>query len=247
MSYRSGSSRSRSRSPEKQIKLHVSDLPVGFPHGQLVSTFSQYGRVMSARVIRNGPKGFPLRQHCYAFVEMQELYAADKALAELNKQGWKITMSRDSQSAVNSVPQSQQMKDLIWSGFLTRSHKYRVGVDVYLYKGDESDFPTTLHHLDIAYRAPLSELYKQTPKTLLLIEASNDTQQSVFSSYIQYFKSKERAGFIPLGRKLLYMLPPDGYAQTLCKEIRPEQMLGVINEGALTQLRHALESTPAFQ
>ena len=177
MSYRSGRSRSRSRSPGKLIKLHVSDLPVGFPHGQLVSTFSQYGRVVSARIIRNGPKGFPLRQHCYAFVEMQDRYAAEKALTELNKQEWKISMSRDSQSALNPVPQSQPTRELIWSGFLTRSHKSRVGVDVYLYKGDKTDFPATLHHLDISYRAPLSELQKQMQKTLLLIEASNDTEQ----------------------------------------------------------------------
>lgn len=239
---------SRSRSPERKgVKLHVSNLPIGFPQGQLITIFSQYGTVGKVRVIRNGPKGFPLRHNCYAFVEMHSKGEADRAIEELNKQGWNVSLSNDARGNVkSSTPprEANETRNLIWSGFLSRSTKHRVGVDIYLLSGDESDFPTHFHHLDISHRAKYSDIPKYTPSMLLLIDASNETQAPEFSTYIEYFQKKERAGIIPLGQADLFILPIGPVSEAYMSGVKKNQMLGVVfrrRVAAMHELKQLLE------
>lgn len=239
---------SRSRSPDRKgVKLHVSDLPIGFPQGQLITIFSQYGTVGKVRIIRNGPKGFPLRNKCYAFLEMHSKEEADRAIEELNTQGWNVSLSNDARrnSKASSPPrETNETRNLIWSGFLSRSTKHRVGVDIYLLSGDESDLPTHYHHLDISHRAKYSDMPKYSPSMLLLIEASNETQAPEFFTYIEYFQMKERAGIIALGQSDLFILPIGPVSETYMTGVKKNQMLGVVfrrRVAAMHELKQLLE------
>jgi len=231
------SRRERSRSPTRNtIKLHISKLPVGISNSQLSSVFSPYGSVLSLRIIRNDPKGIPLKHFNYAFVEMFGS-EAERAMKNLRQAGWEVNLGH------NSVPQE---KELIWSGFLSRSKKHRVGVDAYRVKGT-FEFPESLYHLDISYRSPYPD--SASFKSLLLLEADNETQEAEFKKYIEYFETRGKAGFIPLGKQSLYIVPPGDFAKTICPYINNKQMLALVldvtqpsTNAGMQQLKQMLES-----
>ena len=117
--------------------------------------------------------------------------------------------------------------DVVWSGFMSRTAKTRVGVDAYLLQGSEEVLPPNLHHLNISHRVPFSEVGKNKVLTLMTFEASNSTQESSFSEYINYFTDKQRAGYVVLKGCALYLLPPGPQAQHYTPELQSTQLLAV--------------------
>jgi hypothetical protein len=102
-----------------------------------------------------------------------------------------------------------------------------VGVDAYLLQGSEEVLPPNLHHLNISHRVPFSEVGKNKVLTLMTFEASNSTQESSFSEYINYFTDKQRAGYVVLKGCALYLLPPGPQAQHYTPELQSTQLLAV--------------------
>lgn len=230
----------RSRSPDHGIKLHVSNLPIEFPQGQLVTLFSKYGTVGKVRVIRNGPKGFPLRQHCYAFVVMDDALGAQKAVEDLNTRGWEVTLSKDSKVAL-SCP-----NDIFWSGFLTRCNSLKVSVNAKIVKGLKQEFLRGLFQIDISHRARVSELPNYLPKLVITLEASNSSEKDAFMEHIYYFQMKDRVGVARIAGETVFIIPPGKTAEGIYEKMRLDQMLGSVwgdkEELRLPKLRTLLDA-----
>lgn len=87
--------------------------------------------------------------------------------------------------------------DQVWSGFITRNKQNRVGVDAYLISGDVAEFFTD-YNLNISHRTSLDELSKIGPAILGIVAftSQNETQNSLFNTYLDYFAKKQRVYFI---------------------------------------------------
>lgn len=129
------------------------------------------------------------------------------------------------------VPEQEPHKeiglDVVWSGFMSRTKKPRVGVDAILLSGSESCIPANLHHLSISHRVPWSELTKHKVLAMMALEASNETYQDSFNEYAHYFAEKERAGYILLKNLIVYLVPPGSQAKQMTDKLREMQMLAV--------------------
>lgn len=67
---------------------------------------------------------------------------------------------------------------------------------------------------------------------VVVFSPSNETQKAMFDDYIQYFRSKDRAGVVPLKKMHLYLLPPCEQAFQIHK-FGEDQILGVfVDENA---------------
>lgn len=138
------------------------------------------------------------------------------------------------QPAILQTPQQSEPElhkepglDVVWSGFMSRTKKPRVGVDAILLSGSEACIPANLHHLSISHRVPWSELDKHKVLALMALEASNETYQDSFNEYAHYFAEKERAGYIMLKNLIVYLVPPGTQAQKMTEKLKDMQMLAV--------------------
>jgi hypothetical protein len=116
---------------------------------------------------------------------------------------------------------------VVWSGFITRSKNYRVGIDATLVEGNEDCFPASQYHINISHRVQLSEVFKFERLALVTLDASNETQQESFQEYVKYFSKKERAGYVAIKNLLLYICPPVNQIRSLYSKLEDNQMLGV--------------------
>jgi RNA recognition motif-containing protein len=116
---------------------------------------------------------------------------------------------------------------VVWSGFMTRSKNYRVGIDATLVQGNDDCFPSALYHVNVSHRVQFSEITKFYILALVIIEASNETQQDLFSGYVKYFSEKQRAGYIAMKSSVLYICPPIDEAKKIYPELKDTQLLGV--------------------
>ncbi|CAG9322443.1 unnamed protein product [Blepharisma stoltei] len=210
----------RSRSPDQKIKLHVSNLPVEFPRGQLITLFSNYGHVGNVRIIRNGPKGFPLKHNCYAFVEMETLTEAQKAVEDLNTRGWDVSLSKDSKFEL------AHPAEIIWPGFLTRCNSFRVSVNAKIVKGNAYGFFKRQYTIDISHRARVSDMPNSPPKLLITLEAAKEDDKPIFMEHIHYFQRKERIGIASIEGETLFIIPPGEKAEGIYEKMRLDQMIG---------------------
>ena len=116
---------------------------------------------------------------------------------------------------------------VVWSGFITRSKKYRVGIDATLVEGNADCFPASQYHINISHRVQISEIFKFERLALVTIDASNETQQDAFQEYVKYFSQKQRAGYITIKDALLYICPPLEQIKNLYSKLEDSQLLGV--------------------
>ena len=126
-----------------------------------------------------------------------------------------------------AVPVSPRGGDVVWSGFMSRTTKSRVGVDAYLLQGSEDLLPPNLHHLNITHRVPFSEVGKTKVLALMALEASNSTQESSFREYLKYFTDKQRAGYVLLKGAAVYLLPPGEEALKFTTHLGDTQLLAI--------------------
>lgn len=124
-------------------------------------------------------------------------------------------------------PDDPHLGSVVWSGFMTRSKNYRVGVDATLVKGKSDCFPGTLYHINISHRVAFQEIYKFYQLSLVTLEASNELQAEVFKEYVSYFSEKQRAGYIQMKTSVLYICPPVPEIKSLYPQLQDGQLLGV--------------------
>ena len=94
----------------------------------------------------------------------------------------------------------------------------------YLLSGNEVSIPS---HLYISYRYKFTEIPK--PSTLILLEAADEENSRLFVSYIEYFSSRERAGFVQFDKLDLYLVPP-GHSDRFHSGVPSQSMLAVCCE-----------------
>jgi RNA recognition motif-containing protein len=121
---------------------------------------------------------------------------------------------------------------VVWSGFITRSKNYRVGIDATLVEGNGDCFPATQYHINISHRVQLSEVFKFERLAIVTLDASNETQQEAFQEYVKYFSQKQRAGYVGIKNALLYICPPLEQIKNLYTKLEDTQLLGVFVDPA---------------
>ena len=121
---------------------------------------------------------------------------------------------------------------VVWSGFITRSKNYRVGIDATLVQGNADCFPASQYHINISHRVQLSEVFKFEHLAIVTLEASNETQQEAFQEYVRYFSQKQRAGYIGIKNALLYICPPLAQIKNLYSKLDDTHLLGVFVDPA---------------
>lgn len=113
----------------------------------------------------------------------------------------------------------------IWSGFITKGKKNRVGADAHLVQGDEG-LLKDYFNLDVSHRVTYDEVSKRPHIAIVTFSPSNATFLALFAEYLKYFNEKQRAGVIQLKKMTLYLVPP-------CEEtykihpFKPTEFLGV--------------------
>lgn len=78
---------------------------------------------------------------------------------------------------------------MVWSGFMTRSKAYKVGIDATLVKGNP-DFLSEVYHVNISHRAHFDDAVKYHQLGVVTLEPSNELQLKTFNKYIDYFRTK---------------------------------------------------------
>lgn len=116
---------------------------------------------------------------------------------------------------------------VVWSGFITRSKNYRVGIDATLVEGSADCFPSTQYHINISHRVQISEILKFERLGIFTLDASNETQQDAFQEYVKYFTKKQRAGYVSIKNTLLYICPPVEQIKKIYAKLDDSQLLGV--------------------
>ena len=133
----------------------------------------------------------------------------------------------ESSSLPNKEEENPNLGSVVWSGFITRSKNYRVGIDATLVEGNEDCFPASQYHINISHRVQLNEVFKFERLALVTLDASNETQQESFQEYVKYFSKKERAGYVAIKNLLLYICPPVSMIKGIYEKLEDNQMLGV--------------------
>lgn len=131
------------------------------------------------------------------------------------------------ENTVEETKVSDLLGTVVWSGFMTRSKKYKVGIDATLVEGKEDCFPPTLYHIDISHRVHVKDASKYQQLALLTFEASNGLHDETFAEYVKYFKEKERAGYIGIKNTVLYLCPPIEEVRRIYPRLEDHQLLGI--------------------
>ncbi|OMJ78423.1 hypothetical protein SteCoe_21798 [Stentor coeruleus] len=125
------------------------------------------------------------------------------------------------------VEENPNIGAVVWSGFITRSKNYRVGIDATLVEGSADCFPATQYHINISHRVQISEVFKFERLAMVTLDASNETQNDSFQEYVKYFSQKQRAGYVGVKSTLLYICPPLDQIKGLYSKLEDTQLLGV--------------------
>ena len=145
-----------------------------------------------------------------------------QALTEIKKENENKTInSNDSEissvhSSENNLNEFEKEYSLeeenlknIWSGFLTKNKKERIGVDIYQIRGNIADNLGEEYNLNVSHRTTFEEVMKRPLLGIVAISPNNETQCEMFDEYIKYFEEKERAGVITIRNGFtLYVIAP---------------------------------------
>ena len=135
-------------------------------------------------------------------------------------------------TALKKEEANPHLGNVVWSGFITRSKNFKVGIDATLVEGSPDCFPATQYHINISHRVQLSEVSKFVRLAMVTFEASNETQQETFKEYVNYFSEKQRAGYIGIKNSILYICPPVEQIKSLYTKLENTQLLGVFVDPA---------------
>ncbi|CAD8168944.1 unnamed protein product [Paramecium pentaurelia] len=137
--------------------------------------------------------------------------------------------------------QIQQRQDLndFWSGFMYRSKSHRVGVDAFCV---ESDPPIQMSpQIQVNYKGNYSDAKKCANESFKFILCPSDqTQNSAFQEYIDYFLEKNKIGVAQLGNGILYLLPPCEITNSI-KTISGLELLAIFSEEKKKSLNYSID------
>lgn len=140
-----------------------------------------------------------------------------------------ILAKESGDQAQNNILEPEKAEnEHFWSGFITRNKQHRVGVDATLISGEEISLIE--YNLNISLRTVYEEVLKKKPKAVAIFTPSNETQNTIFLDYINYFNEKQRAGVVTIRNFYLYLLPPGEEAKKIYSEIKELQILGVFTD-----------------
>lgn len=95
----------------------------------------------------------------------------------------------------------------LWSGFITRTGKYRVGVDVYQIRNECGEYFSD-YNLNILQRINFEDVFKRPILGVVAISPVNETQCETFNEYNNYFLDKQKAGVVNLRNNItMYVIP----------------------------------------
>ncbi len=117
----------------------------------------------------------------------------------------------------------------IWSGFITRTLKSRVGIDIYQLRYDCMDYFLE-HNLNISHRISYDEILKRPILGVVALSPQNETQVDQFNQYIAYFNEKQKAGVVTMRNNItMYIIPNGEFSKKFYLNYSKKHMLGIIH------------------
>jgi len=127
---------------------------------------------------------------------------------------------------------------MIWSGFITRNKKYRVGVDAYKVSGDHNEQFLNEYNLNVSHRTLAEDIDKYEIQGVVALIPQNETQEEMFQNHLGYFNTKDRIGMVYLKNGLMFLIPQGPVSKRYFTEERPH-MLGIFIDQQSAQIQIA--------
>jgi len=154
------------------LLIHLVDLKVGNPSFQGNPHTNQRAPapIMNTAPVATSPKTDPrLLSHQHQKPEIKPQSSEMNILDNLNHLiNENLNNTNNTRKEENPKVSSDSKKDkadiysnAIWSGFITKSKKNRVGVDAILVKGDDNILKDTEYNLNISHRTTYDEVFKK--------------------------------------------------------------------------------------
>jgi hypothetical protein len=123
----------------------------------------------------------------------------------------------------------QEILELFWSGFITKSKKTQVGVDAYLQSGEAELLEQSLFNLNISHKTTFDEVLSKSPIAVIIFLPSNQTMKNRFMEYYNYLSQKKIAGIVNhLKERLVYIVPSCPEMLKVAPLSSPNQLIGII-------------------
>jgi hypothetical protein len=122
--------------------------------------------------------------------------------------------------------EDENLKQL-WSGFITKNKKDRVGVDAYQIRNECNDFFTAEYNLNVSHRSQFDDIMKRPIIGIVAFSPQNETQCDSFNEYISYFNEKQRVGVVNMrSGNMLYIVPPCDFSRKFYQNPK-KHLLGI--------------------
>jgi hypothetical protein len=132
----------------------------------------------------------------------------------------------------------------IWSGFITRTGKLRVGIDMFQLRYECADYFVD-YNLNISHRINYDEILKRPILGIVAISPQNETQVETFDEYIGYFNDKLKAGVVTMKNNIsMYILPRNDFSQKFYLNNSKKHMLGILANSGSELLNFSITLPP---
>lgn len=122
--------------------------------------------------------------------------------------------------------EEENLKQL-WSGFITKNKKDRVGVDAFQIRNECSEFFTSEYNLNVSHRTQFEEIMKRPIIGIVAFSPQNETQCDSFNEYINYFSEKQRVGVVNMrSNAILYIVPSGDFSRKFYQNPK-KHLLGI--------------------
>ncbi|CAK60357.1 unnamed protein product (macronuclear) [Paramecium tetraurelia] len=126
---------------------------------------------------------------------------------------------------------SEDSNATFWSGYMNRGKQHRVGIDARMYSAaidrNKINLPC---NLEMSYLCSYQDAYQraiQDQSAVLIFSPAQESDIPKFSEYLQYLRSKQRAGVIQTDLYSIYVIPPGVQeAQQICN-INQQEMIAI--------------------
>lgn len=126
-------------------------------------------------------------------------------------------------------PVVEEILELFWAGFITKSKKTQVGVDAYLQSGKPDFLEQGTFNLNISHKTNFEEVLSKTPLAVIIFIPSNQTMKNRFMEYYNYLSQKKISGIVNhLKDRLMYIVPSCPDMLKVAPDSSPNQLIGII-------------------
>ncbi|CAD8138992.1 unnamed protein product [Paramecium pentaurelia] len=129
------------------------------------------------------------------------------------------------------IMKTQDLNNTFWSGYMNRGKQHRVGIDARLYStvidAKKINLPC---NIEMSYICSYQDAYQkaiQDQSAILILSPAQELEIPKFEEYIQYLKSKQKAGVIQTETFCIYVIPPGVQEALQICNINQQEMIAI--------------------